>query len=71
MRVDGERTHRVDGDAAEERHVELLGQRLAAADGEDGLDVAAARADEAAHVLHDAENRHVHLLAERQLRGRQ
>ena len=52
----------VDRNAAEERHVHLGRQRLAAALAEDVALVAAGRADEVAHVLDQAERRNVQFL---------
>ena len=52
---------RIELDASEERHVELLRRALAAAGGEDIDLVIAVRADEVAHVLDDAEDFDAHL----------
>src|SRR5436190_14911281 len=49
----------VDRDVAEERHVHVPGERLAAPLAEDVALGAAGRADEVAHVLDQAERRHV------------
>src|SRR5438034_1373001 len=57
---------RVERYRAEERHAEALRRALPAALGEDRRLLAAVRADEDAHVLHDAEDGHVQLLEHRQ-----
>src|ERR1035437_9638647 len=52
----------IEFDAAEKRHPELLRGARPAALGEDVNLVLAMRADEETHVLHDADDVHLHLL---------